>query len=77
MPRGLLNWTFTDVQNLLRVHGFRLHHTRGSHYYFMRHHQGRIHMTHVQYHGAKSIPPDTMRVIIKQSGIPKEEWISA
>ena len=75
MPRGLLNWTFRDVQNFLKAHGFRLHHTRGSHYFFQRLHHGRLWLTHVQYHGSKSIPPDTMRAIIEQSGIPKEKWL--
>ena len=75
MPHGLLNWTFNDVQSFLKARGFQLHHTRGSYYYFMRLHQGRLRLTHVQYHGSKAIPPDTMRSIVKQSGIPKEEWL--
>ena len=33
-------------------------------------------MTHVQYHGAKSIPEGTMSAIIRQSGIPKQEWLN-
>ncbi len=70
-----MNWTFGDVQSFLKAHGFQLHHTRGSHYYFTRLHHGRLAMTHVQYHGAKSIPPGTMGSIIKQSGIPKVDWL--
>lgn len=31
-------------------------------------------MTHVQYHGTKTIPPGTLSAIIRQSGIPAEEW---
>lgn len=34
-------------------------------------------MTHVQYHGAKSIPVGTLNAIIRQSGISKEEWLDA
>ena len=74
MSRGLMNWTFLDVQSFLKNQGFQLHHTRGSHYYYRRFHADRVYLTHVQYHGSKSIPPDTMRAIIKQSGIPKEKW---
>lgn len=53
--------------------GFRHHHTRGSHYYFIRYDQP-IKMTHVQYHGAKTIDIRTMKKIVKQSGIPESEW---
>ncbi len=34
-------------------------------------------MTHTQYHGSKSIPEGTMGAIIRQSGIPKKEWLDA
>ena len=76
MPRGISNWTFRDVRYFLLDHGFNLHHVRGSHYYFKRYDKGRFFMTHVQYHGAKSIPVGTLNAIIRQSGIPKEEWLS-
>lgn len=76
MPRGLSNWAFRDVQSFLLGHGFTLHHVRGSHYYFKRYKKDRFYMTHVQYHGAKSIPEGTMSAIIRQSGIPKQEWLN-
>lgn len=34
MPRGVFNWTYTDVANFLKKHSFRHIHTRGSHYYY-------------------------------------------
>lgn len=74
MPRGTSNWTFRDVQSFLLSHGFSLHHVRGSHYYFKKYNDGRFYMTHVQYHGSKTIPEGTMNAVIHQSGIPKEEW---
>ena len=50
---------------------------KGSHYYFRRYHDSKIYMTHVQHHGSRSIPEGTMGAIIKQSGIPKSEWINS
>ena len=75
MPHGISNWTFRDIQNFLVKHDFRLHHIKGSHYYFRKYENGRFYMTHVQHHGAKSIPEGTMNAIIRQSGISKEEWL--
>jgi len=76
MPRGKSNWTFKDVEKFLRNKGFVLHHVRGSHHYFRGFQDGEIKMTHVQYHGSSSIHPKTLGSIIKQSGIPEEEWLS-
>ncbi|MBI4134927.1 MAG: type II toxin-antitoxin system HicA family toxin [Candidatus Sungbacteria bacterium] len=76
MPRGISNWTFRDIQAFLLQRGFTLHHVRGSHHYFKRYTNDRFFMTHVQHHGSRSIPEGTMNAIIRQSGIPKEEWVS-
>lgn len=75
MSHGISNWTFLDVKNFLTEHDFQLHHVRGSHYYFKKYHNDRFYMTHIQYHGSKSIPDGTMNAIIRQSGIPKKEWL--
>lgn len=75
MTRGKRNWTFRQVQTFLRAHGFFLHHIRGSHHYFRGAYNGKLRMAHVQYHGAGSIHPKTLGSIIKQSGIPADEWI--
>ena len=75
MSRNLSNWTFREVHNFLLDRGFTLHHKRGSHFYFKKYVTGKIYMTHVQYHGAKSIPPGTMSAIIRQSGITRDEWL--
>jgi predicted RNA binding protein YcfA (HicA-like mRNA interferase family) len=76
MARGKSNWTFTDVERFLRSHGFALHHTRGSHYYYRGFAGGQLRMTHVQYHGSTAIHQKTLGSIIKQSGIPEEEWLN-
>jgi uncharacterized protein (DUF2384 family) len=36
---------------------------------------GAIRQVSVAFHGAKSIHPKTMRSIVRQSGIPQEEWM--
>ncbi len=77
MTKGISNWDFRDVRGFLVQHGFQLHHIKGSHYYFRRYHDSKIYMTHVQHHGSRSIPEGTMGAIIKQSGIPKSEWINS
>ena len=76
MPRGISNWTFRDIQTFLLKHGFTHHHVRGSHYYFKKYANERLYITHVQHHGAKSIPAGTMNAIIRQSGISREVWLN-
>lgn len=77
MPHGISNWTFRDVQQFLQAHAFELHHVRGSHYYFRKYFNSRIYMTQVPHHGSKSIPLGTLNAIIRQSGIPKNEWVDS
>lgn len=76
MARGKNNWTFKDVEKFLRKHGFTLHHVRGSHHYYLGIVGGEIKMPHIQFHGAKAIHPKTLSSVIKQSGIPEEEWLA-
>jgi len=77
MPRRLFNWTFADVDKFLKEHGFRIDHTHtdGSHYYYHGYVGGILHVVHVPFHGSKSIKPKTIKDIITQSGILKEEWL--
>jgi len=35
MPRGLNNWTFKKVVDVLKEHGFQYSHTHGSHFYYI------------------------------------------
>jgi predicted RNA binding protein YcfA (HicA-like mRNA interferase family) len=76
MPRGKFNWTFKDIERFLKANGFVLHHVRGSHHYYRGFIDGQLRMTHVEYHGSGSIPPKTLESIIKQSGIPKDDWLN-
>ena len=74
MTRGRSNWTFRDVKRFLESKGFVLHHVRGSHHYFHGFAGGKLKMTSVPSHGSDTIHPKTLGSIIKQSGIPREEW---
>lgn len=69
-----MNWTFKDVVQFLKSKNFRHTYTNGSHYYYMGYYGGAMRQVSVQFHGNKSIKPKTMKSIITQSCIPKEEW---
>ena len=76
MPRGINNWTYNDVVRFLKENGFRLNHTRGSHFYYVGHTNKIYRQVCVPYHGKLSIKPRTMKGIISQSGISKDEWVA-
>jgi predicted RNA binding protein YcfA (HicA-like mRNA interferase family) len=75
MTRSVFNWTFYDVEKFLRKHGFIHNHTEGSHYYYVGSHHGNARQVSVPFHGTKVFKPRTLKGIIAQSGIPKEEWL--
>jgi predicted RNA binding protein YcfA (HicA-like mRNA interferase family) len=75
MPRGILNWTFKDVVSVLREHRFNLNHIKGSHYYYVGYVAKSLRQVTVPFHGSGTIKPRTLRSIIRQSGIPRDEWI--
>lgn len=76
MPRGLNNWTFVEVKSFLNEFGFRLSHVEGSHYFYVGSYEGEVHQVCVPFHGSKSIHPKTMKSIVRQSGIPQDEWVA-
>ncbi len=75
MPNGLMNWTFDDVIKFLKRHSFLYNYTKGSHYFYIGSHGGISRQVAVPFHGSKSIKPRTLKGIILQSGISKEEWM--
>lgn len=75
MPRGINNWTYNDVVRFLKEKGFRLNHTRGSHFYYVNYVDKKLRQVCVPYHGKLSIKPRTIKGIIVQSGISKKEWL--
>jgi predicted RNA binding protein YcfA (HicA-like mRNA interferase family) len=75
MPRGIHNWTAEQVIRFLNSHNFVHVHTRGSHMYYAGKYAGLLRQVCVPFHGSRSIHPRTLKSIILQSGISKEEWI--
>jgi len=75
MPRGLMNWTFDDVIDFLKKHGFTYSYTKGSHYFYIGWQGSISRQVSVPFHGKKVIKPRTIKGIILQSGIPKGAWM--
>ncbi len=75
MPNGILNWAFRDVETFLKENNFYLNHTTGSHYFYVGHVGGIMRQVCVPMHGNLALKPRTMKGIILQSGISKEEWL--
>jgi predicted RNA binding protein YcfA (HicA-like mRNA interferase family) len=76
MARGLYNWTAEDVVRFLKERRFTLNHTKGSHYFYVGHYSGAFRQVCVPFHGSRTIKPRTLKGIILQSGIPKNEWLN-
>ncbi len=75
MVRGLLNWRAEDVMRFLKKYGFSNTHMRGSHMYYSCFYNGQERIVTIPFHKGDVINPKTLRSIIIQSGIPKEEWL--
>ena len=75
MTRGLFNWTFNDVVDFLKERNFTLNYTNASHYYYIGHTNGIFRQVCVPFHGNKPIKPRTLKGIILQSGIDKNDWL--
>jgi predicted RNA binding protein YcfA (HicA-like mRNA interferase family) len=74
MPRGVFNWTFDDVVEILKENGFHLNHARGSHFYYVGSCEGKMRQVCVPKHGKVSLKPRTFKGIVTQSGLPKSKW---
>jgi predicted RNA binding protein YcfA (HicA-like mRNA interferase family) len=74
MTRGVFNWTYRDVVDVLKKHGFWLNDISSSHHFYIRFEHGRFYQASVPFHGKKTIKPKTMKSIIAQSGLSKEDW---
>jgi predicted RNA binding protein YcfA (HicA-like mRNA interferase family) len=75
MVRGIFNWTAEDVVRFIKERGFILNHAKGSHYFYVGKYGGEFRQVCVPFHGSRTIKPRTLKGIILQSGIPKEEWL--
>ena len=76
MPNRLSNWAFKDVEFFLKEKGFRLNYTNASHFYYIGYVNKILRNVCVPFHAQKSIKPRTLKGIILQSGIKKEEWFN-
>ena len=70
-----MNWTFDDVVAFLKKRQFLYSYTKCSHYFYIGFNNGVSRQVSVPFHGRKAIKPRTMKSIILQSGISKEEWL--
>lgn len=75
MPNGVMNWTFDDVVKFLKKHNFVYNYTKASHYFYIGTYDSKSRQVSVPFHGKSAIKPRTLKSIIAQSGISKEEWI--
>lgn len=75
MMRSAFNWSFRDVVNFLKDHGFELRYTEGSHFFYIKKDGVSSSQVCIPFHGGSSIKPRTLKSIIMQSGIPKKEWL--
>lgn len=70
-----MNWTFGEIVRFLKKHGFMYSYARGSHHFYIGFQEGLSRQVMVPFHGNnKTLKPRTMRSIILQSGISKEDW---
>jgi predicted RNA binding protein YcfA (HicA-like mRNA interferase family) len=77
MPHGAHNWTYRDVVRFLRVHDFViLREGKGSHTLLVGTVSGTRHLVTVFYHAQKTFHPKTLKSMVRQSGIPLEQWLS-
>ena len=63
-----------QFESVLKRHGWTLHHTRGSHRQW-RGPDGRF--TIVAAHGNKPLKQGVLQAMVRQTGIPKEEFENA
>lgn len=75
-PRGVHNWTAEQVIRFLKDYKFIHSYTRGSHFYYFGQYGGQSRQVCVPFHGKNTLKPRTLKSIIQQSGIPKEQWLA-
>jgi len=76
MPKSLYNWTAEDVVRFLKVRSFYLNYAKGSHYFYVGYAAGAFRQVCIPFHGSKALKPRTLKGIIRQSGVPRSEWLN-
>jgi len=75
MPNRLKNWSYKYVVKFLKEHGFEFYEPReGSHEAWINYDSESVVEVN-RIHGSDSYPIDTLKTMIRQSEIDKEEWI--
>lgn len=76
MPRHIHNWTYRDVTQFLKEHGFEYYKPRGgSHELWKKQGQDRTPDRIVEVNFShKSHKPKTLKTMIRQSGITQGDW---
>lgn len=69
-----MNWSFKEVTEVLKQHGFVRNHIDSSHHYFVRFVNGQLYQVQVPYHGSKVFKPRTLKGMVAQSGLSKKDW---
>jgi predicted RNA binding protein YcfA (HicA-like mRNA interferase family) len=64
--------TGRDLLSALRKSGFKLSHVRGSHHYLRR---GAGHLVTVPVHAGETIPPGTLKAILRTADLTVEELV--
>lgn len=74
MPRGLSNWSYKDVINFLKFHGFSFSNPKeGSHEAWIS--SGKDKIVEINFiKNSQSYPELTLKTMIRQSGIDQKEW---
>jgi predicted RNA binding protein YcfA (HicA-like mRNA interferase family) len=75
MAKSIFNWTFSEAASFLKENGFVYSYVKGSHYFYVgrRNHEPKI--VQIPFHGSKALKPRTFKGIVRQSGIPLNDWL--
>lgn len=72
MPRGISNWSYKNVTDFLKHHGFAYDHPRiGSHEAWLKHPDTIVEVSKPK----DSYPPLTLKTMIRQSKLDQKHWI--
>lgn len=76
MPRRLFNWSYRDVTQFLKEHGFEYYEPyRGSHEHWAKLKEDGTIERRVEVSRPKdAYLPKTLKIMIHQSGGPEDEW---
>ena len=74
MPKGVFNWTFSDVVVILKENGFYLNYIKGSHCFYVGFIGGKTRQVCVPKHGNIAFKPRTLKGMIEQSGLLRDRW---